>query len=148
MSSARNVGPEGRAYSADKVRLRHWRIEEDHQLAKQATGLDVGRVIRWTSWHRWTAICLLAYLYLAVAVALERSKTPAPTRTPERIPITVPELLRLLRDIVISPPRRDGPTGCTGRPGDAATSTAPAKPTAAGSPAPRQHHHHNELQLP
>ena len=46
-----------------------WRIEEDHQLSKQAAGLDAGQVIRWRSWHRWTAICLLAYLYLAVAVA-------------------------------------------------------------------------------
>jgi SRSO17 transposase len=71
-----------------------WRIEEDHQLAKQSTGLDAGQVIRWKSWHRWTAICLLAYIYLA------------------------------------------------------ATSTAPAKPTNAGTPMPRQHHDHNELQLP
>jgi hypothetical protein len=31
-------------------------------------------VIRWTSWHRWTAICLLAYIYLAVAVALQRQE--------------------------------------------------------------------------
>ena len=29
-------------------------------------------MIRWKSWNRWTAICLLAYLYLAVAVALQR----------------------------------------------------------------------------
>jgi hypothetical protein len=38
--------------------------------------------------------------------------------------------------------------GCTGPPGVAATSTAPAKPTSAGMPTPRQHHDHNELQLP
>jgi hypothetical protein len=41
-----------------------WRIE-DHQLARQCTGLDAGQVIRWKSWHRWTAMCLLAYIYLA-----------------------------------------------------------------------------------
>ena len=29
-------------------------------------------MIRWKSWHRWTAICLLAYIYLAVAVAMQR----------------------------------------------------------------------------
>src|ERR1035438_9426891 len=29
-------------------------------------------VIRWRSWHRWTAVCLLAYIYLAVAVAVQR----------------------------------------------------------------------------
>jgi hypothetical protein len=47
-----------------------WRVEEDHQLSKQVADLDAGQVIRWRSWHRWTAICLLAYLYLAVAVAV------------------------------------------------------------------------------
>jgi hypothetical protein len=38
-------------------------------------------------------------------------------------PIAVPELLRLLRDTVIPPPRRDRPAGCSGQAGDA-TSTA------------------------
>ena len=40
-------------------------------------------------------------------------------------------------------PEEDAPTGCTGPPGDAATSTTPAKPTSAGMPTPRQHHDHN-----
>jgi hypothetical protein len=30
----------------------------------------------------------------------------------------------------------------------ATTSAVPAKPTEAGTPTPRQHHDHNELQLP
>jgi SRSO17 transposase len=84
-----------------------WRIEEDHQLAKQSTGLDAGQVIRWTSWHRWTAICLLAYIYLAVAVAVQRRQEAGSDLDAGLIPITVPELLRLLRDTVIPPPRRD-----------------------------------------
>jgi SRSO17 transposase len=83
-----------------------WRIEEDHQLAKQATGLDAGQVIRWKSWHRWTAICLLAYIYLAIAAALQRQHDPSPELA-ELIPITAPELLRLLRGTVIPPPRGD-----------------------------------------
>ena len=123
-----------------------WRIEQDHQLSKQAAGLDAGQVIRWKSWHRWTAICLLAYL--AVAVAVQRQHDAASGPDTGLIPVTIPELLRLLRDTVIPPPRRDRPTGCTGRTGDAATSTAPAKPINAGTPTPRQHHDHNELQLP
>jgi hypothetical protein len=49
------------------IAVTRWRIEEDHQLAGQSTGLDAGQVIRWKSWHRWTAICPLAYIYLAVA---------------------------------------------------------------------------------
>jgi SRSO17 transposase len=84
-----------------------WRVEEDHQLAKQGTGLDAGQVIRWKSWHRWTAICLLAYLYLAVAVSLQRQQDADAGLDADLIPITVPELLRLLRNIVIPPPRRD-----------------------------------------
>jgi len=86
-----------------------WRIEEDHQLAKQAAGLDAGQVIRWRSWHRWTAICLLAYLYLAVAVALRREQDAGSDLDAGLIPVTVPELLRLLRDTVIPPPPRPGP---------------------------------------
>jgi hypothetical protein len=85
------------------------RIEEDHQLARQSTGLDAGQVIRWRSWHRWTAICLLACIYLAVAVAVavQRQQGAGSDLDAGLIPVTVPELLRLLRDIVIPPPRRD-----------------------------------------
>jgi len=89
------------------IAVTRWRIEEDHQLAKQAAGLDAGQVIRWKSWHRWTAICLLAYIYLAVAVAVQRQHDTGSDLDAGLIPITVPELLRLLRDTVIPPPRRD-----------------------------------------
>jgi SRSO17 transposase len=83
-----------------------WRIEEDHQLAKQVAGLDSGQVIRWKSWHRWSAICLLAYIYLAVTAAYRASST-TPASDPGLIPVTVPELLRLLRGQVVPQPRRD-----------------------------------------
>ena len=86
-----------------------WWIEEDHQLSKQAAGLDAGQVIRWKSWHRWTAISLLAYIYLAVAVAVQRQHEADSNLEAGLIPITVPELLRLLCDTVIPPPRRDRP---------------------------------------
>src|SRR5690348_14724042 len=91
------------------IAVARWRIEEDHQLAKQATGLDAGQVIRWKSWHRWTAICLLAYIYLAVAVAAQRRQDAGSDLDAGLIPVTAPELLRLLRDTVIPPPRRDRP---------------------------------------
>ena len=64
------------------IAVARWRIEEDHQPTKQVAGLDAGQVIRWKSWHRWTAICLLAYIYLAVAVASQRQRRPAQTWTP------------------------------------------------------------------
>jgi hypothetical protein len=105
-------------------------------------------VIRWKSWHRWTAICLLAYTYLAVAVALKRQHEAGPEPDAGLIPVTIPELLRLLREVVIPSLGETGPTGCTGRNGAATISTAPAKPTSAGMPTPKQHHDHNELQLP
>ena len=84
-----------------------WRIEEDHQQAKQCCGLDKGQVTCWTSWHRWTALCLLAYIYLTVAVALRRGEDAETDAEAELIPVTVPELLRLLRGTVIPQPRRD-----------------------------------------
>jgi SRSO17 transposase len=89
------------------IAVTRWRIEEDHQLAKQAAGLDAGQVIRWKSWHRWTALCLLAYIYLAVAAALHRQQDAGSDLDAGLIPLTVPELLRLLRGTVISPPRQD-----------------------------------------
>ena len=57
--------------------------------------------------HRWTAICLLAYVYLAVTVAVQRQRDSGSDLDAGLIPITVPELLRLLRGAVIPPPRRD-----------------------------------------
>jgi SRSO17 transposase len=91
------------------IAVARWRIEEDHQLAKQATGLDAGQVIRWRSWHRWTAICLLAYIYLAVTAAIQRQHDTASGLDTRLIPITIPELLRLVRDTVIPAPHRDRP---------------------------------------
>jgi len=85
------------------IAVARWRIEEDHQLTKQATGLDAGQV------NRWTVICLLAYIYLAIAVAVQRQQEAGSDLDAGLIPITVPELLRLLRDTVIPPPRRDQP---------------------------------------
>ena len=76
-------------------------------IASARWRIDAGQVIRWRSWHRWTAVCLLAYLYLAVAVAVQRQQEASSSPDAGLIPVTVPELLRLLRDIVIPPPRRD-----------------------------------------
>jgi SRSO17 transposase len=88
------------------VAVARWRIEEDHQQAKQVTGLDSGQVTTWTSWHRWTAISLLAYIFLAVAAALQRALDEDGALV-ELIPVTIPELLRQLRGTVIPEPRRN-----------------------------------------
>ena len=85
-----------------------WRIEEDHQVTKQVAGLDSGQVTTWTSWHRWTAISLLACAFLAVAAACQRAADSS-AGILGLIPVTVPELLRQLRGTVIPEPRRDRP---------------------------------------
>jgi SRSO17 transposase len=88
------------------VAVFRWRIEEDHQTCQAGRRPGCRAVIRWKSWHRWTSICLLAYTYLAIAAAVHRQHDPSPELA-GLIPTTVPELLRLLRDTVIPPPRRD-----------------------------------------
>ena len=88
------------------VAVARWKIEEDHQQSKQVSGLDSGQVTTWTSWHRWTAICLLAYIFLAVAAAFQRARDEDPGIL-GLIPVTIPELLRQLRGTVIPEPRRD-----------------------------------------
>lgn len=84
-----------------------WRIEEDHQLAKQVSALDSGQVTRWRSWHRWSALCLIAYMFLAAATAVQRDHDTRASTDLDLAPITAPELLRLLRDTVIPPRHRD-----------------------------------------
>lgn len=58
---------------------RRWTIEESFQAGKGLTGLDEHQVRRWTSWHRWTILAMLAHAFLAVTAATDRAKTrPAP----------------------------------------------------------------------
>ena len=44
--------------------------------------------MRWKSWHRWTAICLLACIYLAVTVAVQRQQDAGSDLEAELIPGT------------------------------------------------------------
>jgi SRSO17 transposase len=88
------------------VAVARWKVEEDHQQSKQVSGLDSGQVTTWTSWHRWTAICLLAYIFLAVAAGWQRVRDGDAGIT-GLIPVTIPELLQQLRGTVIPEPARD-----------------------------------------
>ena len=58
------------------VAVARWKIKEDHQKAKQVAGLDSGQVTTWTSWHRWTAISLLACAFLASPPPASAPSTP------------------------------------------------------------------------
>jgi len=80
-----------------------WRIEESFQAAKGLVGLDQHQVRRWTSWHRWTVLAMLAHAFLAVATAaerdVERAASPAPTGL---IEVTVAEFRRLFDALLLN----------------------------------------------
>ena len=92
-----------------EIICRRWKIEEDFQACKNATSLDKGQVTTWKSWHRWSVAALVAYAFLAVAAALERGdqcEGAGPAQL-DLIPISCHELLRLLRQLILSKPVRD-----------------------------------------
>ena len=76
-----------------------WRIEESFQAAKGLIGLDQHQVRRWTSWHRWTTLAMLAHAFLAVATATERDSHPTPTGL---IILTVNEFRRLFDALLLT----------------------------------------------
>jgi SRSO17 transposase len=82
-----------------QVAGQRWRIEESFQTAKGLTGLDQHQVRRWVSWHRWTTLAMLAHAFLAVATAIERDHTPAPTGL---IELTVNEFRRLFDALLLA----------------------------------------------
>ena len=129
-----------------KVVVTRWRIEEDHQLAKQVSGLDSGQVTNWTSWRRWTAISLLACAFLAVAAAWQHAADTGASVL-DLIPVTVPELLRQLRGTVIPEPRHDLPHRDAWALWRRRHQYGPSKPTSDGMRTPTRRHS-NDLQLP
>ena len=85
-----------------RVAGQRWRIEESFQAAKGLAGLDQHQVRRWTSWHRWTTLAMLAYAFLAVVTADERDAQPAPAGL---IQLTVNEFRRLFDALLLDTPR-------------------------------------------
>lgn len=89
-----------RCYSAGPVPLgtlvrvagRRWTVEETFQAAKGLAGLDEHQVRRWTSWHRWVTLAMLAHAFLAATAARERDHHPVPD---ELIPLTCNEIQHL-----------------------------------------------------
>ena len=82
-----------------RVAGQRWRIEESFQAAKGLVGLDQHQVRRWTSWHRWTTLAMLAHAFLAVAAATERDAQPAPAGL---IALTVNEFRRLFDALLLA----------------------------------------------
>ena len=82
-----------------QVAGQRWRVEENFQAAKGLTGLDQRQVRRWTSWHRWTTLAMLAHAFLAVATAIERDAAPAGHGL---IELTVNEFRRLFDALLLT----------------------------------------------
>jgi hypothetical protein len=51
-------------------------------------------VRRWTSWHRWSVLAMLAQAFLAVMATAKRTQSP-----PELIPLTLGEIRHLLTSL-------------------------------------------------
>ncbi len=95
-----------RCYSATQVPLstlvqvagRRWTVEETFQSGKGLAGLDEHQVRRWTSWHRWVTLAMLAHAFLAVVRADEHARHPGPD---ELIPLTCNEIQHLFNTLVV-----------------------------------------------
>jgi SRSO17 transposase len=86
-----------------RVAGQRWTIEESFQAAKGQAGLDEHQVRTWTSWHRWTVLCMLAMAFLAVITATERDRTPTPAGM---IRYTLNEIRRLFDALTVGPATR------------------------------------------
>lgn len=97
-----------RCYAAGPVTLktlvgvagRRWSIEEDFQSGKGLAGLDQHQVRRWASWHRWTALSMLALALLTVLAATEHA---TPTTPEPLIPLTRNEIHHLAAMLIWHP---------------------------------------------
>ncbi len=99
-------GPAGTTL-AELVRVAgiRWAIEECFEEAKGQVGLDQYEVRKWDGWYRHITLAMLAHAYLAVirhqasAQGCSREKGAVPA-WPKGIPLTVPEVRRLLTRLV------------------------------------------------
>ena len=97
-------GPAGTALE-ELVRVAgtRWAIEECFEEAKGQVGLDQYEVRRWDGWYRHITLAMLAQAYLSVIKhqAMEPGEKEAATvPMQELIPITAPEVRRLLTRLV------------------------------------------------
>ncbi|MFE2061971.1 IS701 family transposase [Streptomyces sp. NPDC059467] len=83
-----------------RVAGRRWTVEETFQSGKGLAGLDQHQVRRWTSWHRWVTLAMLAHAFLTVVRADEHARYPKPDGL---IPLTCNEIQRLFIALVVRP---------------------------------------------
>jgi SRSO17 transposase/transposase len=86
-----------------------WQVEECFAQAKGEVGLDHYEVRTWTAWHRFVTLALLAHAFLVVLQLHARHETASKqsdNRVVELIPLTVPEVRRLVLALADTPERR------------------------------------------
>jgi SRSO17 transposase len=90
-----------------------WAIEEGFEQAKGEVGLDHYEVRRWPGWYRPITLALLAHAFLVVTRAKASTGEPAKgagrlTNQLGLLPLTVPEVRRLLVALVWTTPIQPG----------------------------------------
>ena len=136
-----------------------WPVEEDFEFSKDCFGLDQCQARLYTAVLRHAVLVMAALAICAVTTALLRDRTdtqaPPPVRPdqpppaePGMIPLTIPEIKRLLAALTTRPLPRG--LSSTGTAGPAATRPAPDGSTnAPGSPAmPRSPCSASQVRLP
>jgi SRSO17 transposase len=86
----------------DYIRVAGWRwkVEESFQTGKELAGLDQHQVRRWSSWHRWVTLAMLAHAFLVVTTTAQRRAEATPTTL---IALTVNEFRRLFDALLLRP---------------------------------------------
>ena len=110
-----------------------WTIEACFEAAKGEVGLDQYEVRSWTGWHRHVTLAMLAHAYLAVLRKVAVGGKGTLDLAAELLPLTVPEVRRLLWRLVWARPP-DPEAVSPGHAGDDATSSAPADATGSDEP--------------
>lgn len=73
-----------------------WTVEESFQVAKGQVGLDHYQVRGWDGWHRHVTLAMLALAFLAAQAASQ------PDDEHEHLPLTMPEIRRLLAALALT----------------------------------------------
>ena len=85
-----------------------WTIEACFEAAKGEVGLDQYEVRSWTGWHRHVTLAMLAHAYLAVVREAAVGGEAPLDLAAELLPLTVPEVRRLLWRLVWARPPDPG----------------------------------------